>query len=620
MSTSTSNSDQSRGYAERAPRSRSVSPTRSRSVSPSRARDSTNGAHLLELKGHSDGVYSVAFSPDGKRIVSGSHDQTENETPASCLIRRGICRAVTCNTQLIFLVNTKVSNSKVRFRQMVLALDVATHRLLKTWAIPGVKTVYDVAATEEHLFVSTHNVDSRSSIRVLNMEGKQLREIGGDAAVFGGISPFFLGLETHGGLLYACDPRGHRVVVLRPDGTLVRSLGTDETRLEEPSNISIDDEKVYVVDRKRHSTVVFRPDGQFEKAFQTGSGDVIAKGGRLYILDEHDLRVDVFTTNGASQGAVVASQRIYSRGDHDLQRGLSIDPLGRLLLCRPDGLIIYDTAGTAAPPLGTQSKKSRRDGRTIYNRHVTAAASQGGRLYIAIGHPPEGTGNIVVMDASTHEVSETWTVADLENGGIIAIEATEGRVFVSVDQGIFRSTIRILDMEGREIKRIDMEEKHGGSPMFTDLCVRGGLLYACDWFGHRIVVFRLDGTVAKMLGSSASPVIGHPGGITLGDDEIYVTDMGACRVQVLDMNGQQRHTFGSRGESDGEYDVPVSVALHDNSLFVADRYNHRVQRMSLEGHHIGCIDTYPLEPIAILFDGDGRLLVCTTTGVALYHV
>jgi len=30
----------------------------------------------LTITGHSSGVYSVSFSPDGKRIVSGSRDNT----------------------------------------------------------------------------------------------------------------------------------------------------------------------------------------------------------------------------------------------------------------------------------------------------------------------------------------------------------------------------------------------------------------------------------------------------------------------------------------------------------------------------------------------------------------
>jgi len=39
-------------------------------------RDAVSGTHLNTLNGHSDWVLSVAFSPDGTRIVSGSKDNT----------------------------------------------------------------------------------------------------------------------------------------------------------------------------------------------------------------------------------------------------------------------------------------------------------------------------------------------------------------------------------------------------------------------------------------------------------------------------------------------------------------------------------------------------------------
>jgi WD40 repeat protein len=38
--------------------------------------DAVTGAALQTLEGHSGGVYSVAFSPDGKQVVSGSWDHT----------------------------------------------------------------------------------------------------------------------------------------------------------------------------------------------------------------------------------------------------------------------------------------------------------------------------------------------------------------------------------------------------------------------------------------------------------------------------------------------------------------------------------------------------------------
>ena len=40
------------------------------------AKKSVEGQETLTLKGHTDFVFSVSFSPDGKRIVSGSDDNT----------------------------------------------------------------------------------------------------------------------------------------------------------------------------------------------------------------------------------------------------------------------------------------------------------------------------------------------------------------------------------------------------------------------------------------------------------------------------------------------------------------------------------------------------------------
>ena len=40
------------------------------------ANQSVEGRETFTLRGHTDDVWSVSFSPDGKRIVSGSGDKT----------------------------------------------------------------------------------------------------------------------------------------------------------------------------------------------------------------------------------------------------------------------------------------------------------------------------------------------------------------------------------------------------------------------------------------------------------------------------------------------------------------------------------------------------------------
>ncbi|MDP6451027.1 MAG: hypothetical protein QF773_09430, partial [Lentisphaeria bacterium] len=44
--------------------------------------DSASGREVMTLTGHSHWVNSVAFSPDGKRLVSGSYDATVKVWPA----------------------------------------------------------------------------------------------------------------------------------------------------------------------------------------------------------------------------------------------------------------------------------------------------------------------------------------------------------------------------------------------------------------------------------------------------------------------------------------------------------------------------------------------------------
>jgi WD40 repeat protein len=45
-------------------------------IEPSSNKNASTSQETLTLKGHTEGVSSVAFSPDGRRIVTGSYDNT----------------------------------------------------------------------------------------------------------------------------------------------------------------------------------------------------------------------------------------------------------------------------------------------------------------------------------------------------------------------------------------------------------------------------------------------------------------------------------------------------------------------------------------------------------------
>ncbi len=70
----------------------------------------------------------------------------------------------------------------------------------------------------------------------------------------------------------------------------------------------------------------------------------------------------------------------------------------------------------------------------------------------------------------------------------------------------------------------------------------------------------------------------YPAGLALTDDAIFVADMGAGRVSMLDRSGKIRRAYG-----EGELLSPRDVALApDGSLLVADARGRRLVRIDLE--------------------------------------
>ena len=72
---------------------------------------------------------------------------------------------------------------------------------------------------------------------------------------------------------------------------------------------------------------------------------------------------------------------------------------------------------------------------------------------------------------------------------------------------------------------------------------------------------------------------------------MFVSDTGNNRIQLLRTDdGTHMHTFGSKGEEDGNFNYPVGLFLTPDGkmLFVADRNNHRVQLFT--NNEIGIID------------------------------
>jgi uncharacterized protein (TIGR03663 family) len=106
----------------------------------------------------------------------------------------------------------------------------------------------------------------------------------------------------------------------------------------------------------------------------------------------------------------------------------------------------------------------------------------------------------------------------------------------------------------------------------------------------------------------------------------YVIDHKANRVLHLDQNGSITGSFGGAGAGPGKFNDPWGIAIDkDGSIFVADTFNHRIQKFDANGNFMFTwgtpgVSTAPgsgrttifFGPRAIVIDVQGRLFVSDT--------
>ncbi len=165
----------------------------------------------------------------------------------------------------------------------------------------------------------------------------------------------------------------------------------------------------------------------------------------------------------------------------------------------------------------------------------------------------------------------------------IGIVVAEDQIFVS-DSGNHR--IQVFDRQGKFLRSFGSQGENLGElsrPM--SMGIHKDILYVAEYTNDRIQKFSLaNGESQGVLGSSGSGAgeFDLPADVAVDDDgKIYVADFTNNRVQVLDASGKFLDQFGKTGSSGigaGSFNYPTGVGfLPDGNLLVADTYNDRVQ-------------------------------------------
>src|SRR5262249_37075115 len=120
----------------------------------------------IVLEGHEGHVRSVAFSPDGKTLASGSQDQSVQiwDVSGSRPHERGVLRGDIGVLRLIMFPPDGKTLLAVGARGGMVLWDFHTRTKLREWMLPKEEMVSSVAMTYDGRYLATGNSDGNVNI------------------------------------------------------------------------------------------------------------------------------------------------------------------------------------------------------------------------------------------------------------------------------------------------------------------------------------------------------------------------------------------------------------------------------------------------------------------------
>ena len=183
---------------------------------------------------------------------------------------------------------------------------------------------------------------------------------------------------------------------------------------------------------------------------------------------------------------------------------------------------------------------------------------------------------------------------------------SRSEILYVTDPGI--GVIHQFDMKNQRYNQIS---KYGKKRLASPIGVimdESGLLYVSDSVLRKVFVFGSKGEPLREIGEGNR--FSRPTGMAIHPSlkRLYVTDTMAQSIQIFDLEGNFIFSFGKRGNGEGEFNFPTSLAIDQNgNLYVNDSLNFRVQVFTPEGKFLSVFGKH----------GDGRGEFSSPKGMAL---
>lgn len=161
------------------------------------------------------------------------------------------------------------------------------------------------------------------------------------------------------------------------------------------------------------------------------------------------------------------------------------------------------------------------------------------------------------------------------------VEMRNGRIYVC---DIRYPALTVLDLTNKQMRRIGTTGiNHLTHPV--DVAVADdGWVYVVDNDRNAVLVYDENERYAKTLGHKGL----KPIAAAVHGERLYVCDITAQHIVILDRHsGELLGTFGSVGDGDGQFRVPLSIDIDAQGyVYVSDMMRCRVQKFSPDGGFI----------------------------------
>jgi DNA-binding beta-propeller fold protein YncE len=163
-----------------------------------------------------------------------------------------------------------------------------------------------------------------------------------------------------------------------------------------------------------------------------------------------------------------------------------------------------------------------------------------------------------------------------------------GRVYVT---DTVRRAVVMFNVPGRQFKIFGTEGLGALRKPIGIATSPDGEVYVADNTARTVVVFDKDGNYLRDIGNRT--IFRRPSGVAVSPDgsKVYVIDTGGIETQehhlfILDAHtGALIRTVGTRGNKEGEFNLPLQVATSkkDGTVYVTDAGNFRVEAFMPNG-------------------------------------